>query len=516
VAGNLITFPGPDADTHARAETERKQKLFAWAAAVLQQLGLADKVAQAKTFDALRKIAFDVDDVDVELTIRDALHPSGGQRAEHFAGMRTGTLKRLLKMRFAEMKKDREKELRRPGAADGESPNWTADIKFDAKGVVRPILANLILFLRQHAAWKGVLAFDEFNNRVVMRQRPPWGEEIADTAWTDHHESLVRVWFQNEDIAANQGDVGRAVQAAARSKSFHPVRDYFDALAWDDTPRLDTWVSVYLHADDSEYARAIAPRFLISAVARIYQPGAKVDHMLVLEGPQGKQKSEALRTLAIKDAWFTDRLSHVGSKDANLETAGVLLIEIAEMDALTRASPSAMKRFLTHRQDRFCPPYGKHPVSLPRQCVFAGSINPVVGGYLKDPTGARRFWPVTCHGVIDRTGLERDRDQLWAEAIMRFRAGAKWWLETPELEALATVEQAARMRTDTWKEPIVKWLGKRKDTSVADVLKHALRLAPREQSRSAQMRVANILTDLGFTKHRPNKGGARQNRYWRK
>ena len=66
--------------------------------------------------------------------------------------------------------------------------------------------------------------------------------------------------------------------------------------------------------------------------------------MLVLEGPQGKQKSEALRTLAINDDWFTDRLSHLASKDAVLETAGVLLVEIAEMDALTKATPSAVKR----------------------------------------------------------------------------------------------------------------------------------------------------------------------------
>src|SRR5262249_10911859 len=153
-------------------------------------------------------------------------------------------------------------------------------------------------------------------------------------AWTDHHESLVRVWFQNEDIAVNQSDVGRAVQAAARSNTFHPVRDYFDALVWDGKARLDRWLVIYLHVDDTPYARAVGPRFLISGVARIYKPGCQVDHVLLLEGPQGKQKSAALRTLAVKDAWFTDRLSHVTSKDAAQETAGVLLIELAEMEPL--------------------------------------------------------------------------------------------------------------------------------------------------------------------------------------
>ena len=130
------------------------------------------------------------------------------------------------------------------------------------------------------------------------RKRPPWGDEPPDSPWTDHHDSLTRVWFQSEGINPAAGDVGRAVQAAARHNPFHPVRDYFDALCG--TARRD-WTrgrSTYFHAEDSPYVRAIGPRYMISSVARIYQPGCKVDHVLVLEGPQGKQKSEALRTLA--------------------------------------------------------------------------------------------------------------------------------------------------------------------------------------------------------------------------
>src|SRR5260221_8562658 len=133
--------------------------------------------------------------------------------------------------------------------------------------------------------------------------------------------------------------------------------------------RIEAWLQTYLHVEDSEYVRAIGPRYLISAVARIYRPGCKADHVLVLEGPQGRLKSELLRTLARRDEWFSDRLSHVASKDAMLEVAGVWLIEIAEMDALTRATSSTMKRFLTHRHDRYRPPYGRHMTSLPRQCV---------------------------------------------------------------------------------------------------------------------------------------------------
>ena len=514
----LIKLPVPasqDADDYARADTQRNQRLFDWADGVLKRLGLDKAVAAAKSIEELRKITLDVDSAEIALAIRDALHPASGDRQEHFRGLKEGGLKLILKNRFVELKKTGEAVLRR-----NRQPDWTDKLILDKDGKIVANLANVILILREAPKWKGVLGYDEFNARVVIRQRPPWGQEAPDSPWTDHHESLTRVWFQSERINPSAGDVFRAVQAAARHSSFHPVRAYFDSLVWDGVPRDDTWLIVYFHAEDSPYIRAIGPRYLISAVARIYEPGCKVDHTIVLEGPQGKQKSEGLRTLAVNDVWFTDRLSHVSSKDAAQEMAGVLIIEIAEMDALTRATASAMKSFLTRRRDRYRPTYGKHTVNLPRQCVFAGTINPPAEGYLKDSTGARRLWPVACRGMVDLAGLEVARDQLWAEAVHRFKAGAKWHLETPELEALASAEQEARFVVDDWEAPIVEWLKDRADVSVGEVLVHALGIAKERHSQSAQNRVVRILTNrrLGFSKHRPRVPGApggRENRYWR-
>jgi predicted P-loop ATPase len=517
MAKKVIKLPvsvSPDADEHARADTQRNQRLFDWADVVLKKLGLDKEVAAAQSIEKLRNITLDdADPAELILAIRDALHPASGHRQELFRGLTERGLKQILKNRLNELKKTREEVLRR---RKPKQPDWTDQLILNRDGRIVANLANLILTLRQAPKWKGVLAFDEFNIRVCIRKRPPFEEEVAaDTPWTDHHESLARSWFQREKINAAAGDIGRAVQAAARYNCFHPVRDYFSSLVWDREPRLDAWLVIYFHAEDSEYIRAIGPRYLISSVARIFQPGCKVDHVPVLEGPQGKLKSEALRALVKNDAWFTDRLSHVASKDAALELAGVQLVEIAEMDALTKATSSAIKSFLTRRRDRFRPPYGKHPIALPRQCVFAATINPPAGGYLKDPTGARRFWPVACRGMIDRDGLENVRDQLWAEAVHRFKAGEAWWLETPELEALATAEQAARFVVDAWDEPIREWLGDRVDVGLFEVLEHALGLAPEHWTQSAQKRVIAVLTRMGFTKCRPRTPEGRKNRYQR-
>ena len=104
------------------------------------------------------------------------------------------------------------------------------------------------------------------------------------------------------------------------------------------------------------------------------------------------------------------------------------------------------------------------------------------------------------------------RDQLWAEAVHRFKAGEPWWLETPELEALATAEQAVRLVVDAWEDSIAEWLGDRTDVSVKEVLEHVFGLAPepRRACRGDPGR-KDLEAPLGFKKHRPRTAeGARE------
>jgi predicted P-loop ATPase len=479
----VVPFPPPPA--------ERKQRLYDWAAKVLSDVGV-----------------FDPEDPVITLAIRDALHPATGAPEAHFIGLREGALKRILRSRF---------EATHPRAND-----WTEGLIRKKDGTIAPVLANLVLMLRNSPPWRGVLAYDEFKARVIIRKRPPWGPEDLDAPWVDHHEALTRVWFQQQGVNAAFGDTGRAIQTVARDNKFHPVRARLQTFVRNGTSRLDTWLVDYFHADVSThnraaYIHAIGSRWLISAVARIYQPGCKADHMPIFEGPQGRLKSEALRTLALDDAWFTDRLSNLSNKDAAMELAGIWLVEIGELDALFRSTTSAAKNFISARHDKFRPPYGKHTVAFPRQNVFAGTINPPAEGYLKDPTGARRFWPVKCIGMIDRPGLEQAREQLWAEAVYRFKRGDPWWLETPELEVLATAEQEARFVIDEWQSIISAWLAPRTDVSIPEVLEQALGFTREQWSEAAQKRVGRILTRLGFERWRPSNDetGKRERRFHR-
>jgi hypothetical protein len=164
------------------------------------------------------------------------------------------------------------------------------------------------------------------------------------------------------------------------------------------------------------------------------------------------------------------------------------------------------------------PPYGRRPIESPRQCVFAGTVNHAT--YLRDETGNRRFWPVTC-GRIDIEALRRDRDQLWAEAVARFHAGDPWWLDSPELNALAAEEQSERLQQDDpWSEKVIEWAGDwcemAGDVSVYGVLETGLDLSVQQRDQRAANRVARILKAAGFERFRKRDGEKLEWRYRRR
>ena len=436
-------------------------------------------------------------------------------------------------------------ELRRRVTATGDpnaripQPVWFGRLRLDLSGTPERNEANVIIALSSDAAFAGVLAFDEFAQEIVVRQPLPWDSVDVDLPrpWEDADDIRTAEWLQLRGINVAPVVVSRAVGAVARDLRIHPVRDWLDTLKWDGTPRIETWTSTYLGAEQTPLHDTIGALWLISAVARIYRPGVKADHMLILEGPQGARKSTALKVLA-GEAWFTDELPELGSKDAAIHMQGIWIVEIAELDAIGRAEVSRIKAFLTRTTDRFRPPYGRYTVEVPRQCVFAGTVNPDT--YLRDETGNRRFWPLRC-GTIDIDALARDRDQLWAEAVHRFREGAIWWIEDPDLLAEAREEQDSRYQSDAWDDLIEHWLtheirtvsesfpdyGNSRsesvprpepltDVSVGEILEEAIGMEPARWTRGDQMRVSAYLKANGWERYRRREDGGREaTREWR-
>ena len=393
--------------------------------------------------------------------------------------------------------------------------DWYRNLLVDKNQNPRPVVANVLTVLRQHPAWKNVLWHNEFSQDAVARSPFPGHENMAgEIIWTDRHDTLLVEWLNHVGISASRDVVGQAVQAVSEEQKYHPVREFLQDVGsrWDGDPRIDTWLQEYLHVDCGNYHSAVGSRWLISAVARIFQPGCKADCCLILEGEQGIKKSTALRILG--EPWFTDQIADLGSKEAAIQARGVWLIEIAELDSMKRVEVGKVKAFMSSGIDRYRPPYGKRAVDYPRQCVFAGSVNH--GTYLHDETGNRRFWPVICKGDIDADGLAAVREQLWAEAVVRFKDGFPWWLDTPELIAEAEEHQAARFESDPWEDRVRQYLAAKDDVSITMILENCISKPTKDWTQMDKQRVGRVLRSLHWIRYKArDEDGDREWRFRR-
>lgn len=380
-------------------------------------------------------------------------------------------------------------------------------------GVTKPLncVANAVIILAYDTRWGGIIARDTFGHVTVKKSPPPWddydkpGEEfVAGDPWSDQDDTRASTWLhRNWQMKMGRDATREAVEIVAEQNAIHPVRAYLEALEWDAVPRLDVWLSEYVGAADNEYNRNVGRWWLISAVARIFMPGCKADHVIILEGEQGIRKSSALKAIAGED-WFTDTPFELGNKEGVLAMRGKWIIELAELDALGRAAASRAKAFFSSDSDRVRELWGRRYKDQKRQCVFAGTVNPEGGGYLKDPTGARRYWPVRC-GRIDLNAIRDDRDQLWAEAVVAFHKGDPWYPQNVAESSMLQAEQAERYQGDEWEDSILMWLRGQVDHSqvtLGEVLGDALRLPKGQWGRTEQMRAAACLQRLGFEQKR--------------
>ena len=145
-------------------------------------------------------------------------------------------------------------------------------------------------------------------------------------------------------------------------------------------------------------------------------------------------------------------------------------------------------------------PYNRYTEEDPRQSIFIGTVNPDNGeGYLSDTEGNRRYWPVPTTS-IDLPGLERDRDQLFAEAYHRYKLGEKWHIKDPKVIKMANEEAAMRVGRDPWEETLAHWLSQEHLMPLTGqyIANGALTLKGREYDKLASNRLSKCMKKLGY------------------
>ena len=411
------------------------------------------------------------------------------------------------------------------GVAD-DGVEWQHMLERDSYRRVKGSVLNLELILRHDERWRDVLGFCELSYRIVKRQPAPTAcKELGE--WGDEDAAAFRVWmpkvFGSAATPTHQ-DINDALLVAAKAAPFHPVRDYLAGLEWDGEPRLCGWLQKAFSAtDDSRYLDIVGPKVLMAAVARVMEPGCKMDNVMILEGKQGKGKSTVVSTLF--GDWFADAPIPIGDKEAYQLIHGKWAWELAELDSFNKSDVTALKQFFSQRVDRFRPSYGRYAQDHHRQTQFWGTTNQDC--YLRDYTGNRRFWPVFC-AQVHLDWVRENRDQLWAEAKHRYdqraETGATWWIEgnsPPEDIQVVEDAQNSRLQRDPWEDVLREWLRgelSREGLSSATILQEAIKLDAAHMQQAHMNRLGPIMRSLGWCSKRrwvDSHGGKKQQaRVW--
>jgi predicted P-loop ATPase len=380
---------------------------------------------------------------------------------------------------------------------------WKGQLQLGDRGPKKN-LTNLMLHLRNLPTMGDNFRFNELTGNIEWQ-----GREIQDTSYVD-----IRLEIESAGFAPSERDIPMAVQRLAQDNKYNPVADYLRGLKWDGKRRTDQWLQAVFQADDTPIIRAFGKMFLISAVARALNPGSKVDTMLILEGKQGIKKSSAVTAL-FGDEFVLNGLPAFKGNEAGLSLQGRWAVDLGELGGMNKTDVRTVKNFLSLAMDTYRPIWGRHYINRPRRVVFIGSTNEQE--YLRDSTGARRFWPVACRSV-DLELLRTRRDQLWAEAVRLFQDGVPWWIDKgSELDLEAETIQAERYVEDVWAPNIDYFLAEpetklRGCVTTAEVLM-AMKVDISRRDAAAEMRVAAHLTHMGWTKVRCLRHGHNLN-WW--
>lgn len=343
---------------------------------------------------------------------------------------------------------------------DNTDMSWMAGLSRTKAGI-ESTAKNIDIILMNDPKLKKRFRFNEFDNRRYVFGSTPWRDVKRYEQLEDLDHAGLRSYLDTYYGITGERKVKDALLLELNRNKFNPVKDYLNSLEWDGIERLNDLLIRYFAAPDTEFTRIATRKTIVAGVARVYEPGIKFDHVLVLVGGQGAGKSQFGRTLCCRDErWFNDHLEITDKANAMEEAVqGAWICEIAELAGMSKTDVNRTKSFISRQSDNFRGAYKEESKIFYRQGIIIASTNE--DEFLRDMTGDRRWWPVD----VDRDKAEKnvfdlkpeEVDQIWAEAKELYKAGERLWL-TREEEKLANKVQYEHSLRDQREGLIDKYL----------------------------------------------------------
>ncbi|MBT4020750.1 MAG: hypothetical protein HOE62_22565, partial [Alphaproteobacteria bacterium] len=349
------------------------------------------------------------------------------------------------------------------GKWDINKPIPVSEYPFSNDGVLLGHEANYAFMIKAYGI--------EFSYDMIAKKLL-WGANGMDTD-TDNAElvlfSRIKSLAALNGLPSNNDAIHTFLPAIAEAKQVNKVRDYLKALEWDGVDRiLDLAMAVGPH--DVAIGHMSLIRWLVQACAaadgaeigRKLNPSATAvyEYVLVLHGEQGIGKTKGLQRMvpkALRQYLKESVVLNINNKDSVLQANSSWIAELGELDATFKAADHvAFKAFMSREKDEMRMPYAAKSSKFRRRTVFVGSVNEPE--FLKDKTGARRFYPLAVeHGFPEWP--DEVVDQLWAQAWSLYATGEQWWPTDIEAGQLGTNAEAFRAKSwaETQLEGTFRW-----------------------------------------------------------
>ena len=299
---------------------------------------------------------------------------------------------------------------------------------------------NVLRILQQDPTLADCLYYDAFRCTIRVKGELPWPSAPGPRDWDNADDSMLRNYVENYVVDIGQTKVNDALVQAAMDRAIDPLVAFLDSLTWDGTPRIATALHEYLGVEQTDWSARVMKHWLVSAVARGFEPGCKADEMLLLFGDQGAGKSTFISRFCPDSEWFLENLTRIDDKDALQVLRGKWIVCFDELLAQKRSDMREMcKSFLVGRVDTFRPSYGRRFENHKRRCIFAGSTNERY--FLTDRTGNRRYLPVTCNREhATKNHLIFDYSEEATNEFMQMVAEAVWIYKNEDYKLAVTGE----------------------------------------------------------------------------
>lgn len=310
------------------------------------------------------------------------------------------------------------------------------------------------------------------------------------------------------------GAVRSAAEVVLSTRHYSPFAVWLRQQEWDGKSRVAEYASLGLKTsrEPEPYRAEAVKRLILQMVARSFSPGCKTDTVIVFVGKQGAHKTTHWEVFS--KGSFAELPGDINDKDAMMVLHSKRVIIVEEMNYYRGKAIATFKALVTRVEDTYRAPYSPNVITRSRRCMIVGNTNDEE--FMREIEN-RRLMPIYVED-IDIRWLTENINQLYAEGVVMYDRGDKWWSEDEGVWEDAKngfmVEIPNRVELEyaierCMKERYVEWKGRRYiEVSGVEFFMNG-KMRPNE--------IGPALRRLGWEDEKPRRPGFKgQPKIWRK